>query len=309
MHTTGARGRLGPVRARQPERCGYAVRDGVRLYYEVFGDGPTTVLLLPPWAIVHSRVWKLQVPYLSRHFRVVTYDPRGNGRSDRPAPASAYDDALVVADALAVMDAAEVDAAVGVGLSYGGRVLLSLAADHGERVRGAVFVAPTLGLSAPPAFVARFEEPLGSDADVAGTWASYNADFWRGDLPAFAEFFFGQVFPEAHSTRQAENGVEWALETDGETLVATRSSARRVLTAEELRACAARVTCPSLVIQGDGDRIVSPKDSHELAAILGAPLVVFEGGGHGVQARHPVRFNLLVRQFAESVAGRATGIS
>jgi pimeloyl-ACP methyl ester carboxylesterase len=297
------------VRARQPERCGYAVRDGVRLYYEVFGDGPTTVLLLPPWAIVYSRVWKLQVPYLSRHFRVVTYDPRGNGRSDRPGPASAYDDALVVADALAVMDAAEVDAAVGVGLSYGGRVLLSLAADHGERVRGAVFVAPTLGLSASPAFVARFEEPLGSDADVAGTWASYNADFWRDDLPAFAEFFFGQVFPEAHSTRQAENGVEWALETDGETLVATRSSARRVLTAEELRACAARVTCPSLVIQGNGDRIVSPKDSHELAALLGAPLVVFEGGGHGVQARHPVRFNLLVRQFAESVAGRATGTS
>ena len=71
------------VRAREPDRaatpCGRraAVLRGLRV-------GPTTVLLLPAWAIVHSRMWKLQVPYLARHFRVITYDPRGNGRSDRP---------------------------------------------------------------------------------------------------------------------------------------------------------------------------------------------------------------------------------
>ncbi len=48
-------------------------------------QGEQTLLLLPPWAIVHSRFWKLQVPYLARHFRVITFDPRGNGASDRPA--------------------------------------------------------------------------------------------------------------------------------------------------------------------------------------------------------------------------------
>ena len=42
-----ARGTVDPVRAREPDRAGYAVRSGVRLYYEVHGDGPTTVLLLP----------------------------------------------------------------------------------------------------------------------------------------------------------------------------------------------------------------------------------------------------------------------
>ncbi len=49
-----------------------------------------TLLLLPPWSIVHSRFWKLQVPYLARHFRVITFDGRGNGRSDRPDSAADY---------------------------------------------------------------------------------------------------------------------------------------------------------------------------------------------------------------------------
>ena len=71
-------------RALQPRRAGFADVDGVRIAYEVFGEGEETMLLLPPWAIVHSRFWKAQVPYLARHFRVVTFDARGNGRSDRP---------------------------------------------------------------------------------------------------------------------------------------------------------------------------------------------------------------------------------
>ena len=49
------------------------------------------------------------------------------------------------------------------------------------------------------------------------------------DQPGFAEFFFGEVFPEAHSTRAVEEAVAWALETDAETLVATQSAARRIL--------------------------------------------------------------------------------
>src|SRR5256885_10465253 len=56
LTAASARGTVGPVRAREPDRSGYAVRSGVRLYYEVFGTGATTVLLLPAWAIVHSRM-------------------------------------------------------------------------------------------------------------------------------------------------------------------------------------------------------------------------------------------------------------
>ena len=75
----------------------------MRLYYEVYGSGERTVFLLPTWSIIHSRHWKMQIPYLARHCRVLTFDGRGNGRSDRPE--SGYDEREFAADALAVMDA------------------------------------------------------------------------------------------------------------------------------------------------------------------------------------------------------------
>jgi pimeloyl-ACP methyl ester carboxylesterase len=77
------------TRARYPDRSGYVERDDVRVFYEVYGAGDRTVLLLPTWSIVHSRFWKAQIPYLARHLRVVTFDGRGNGHSDRPAGAHA----------------------------------------------------------------------------------------------------------------------------------------------------------------------------------------------------------------------------
>ena len=72
-------------RARYPDSSGYTKRDGVRVYYEVYGDGESTILLFPTWEIVHSRAWKCQIPYLARHCRVVTFDRRGNGRRTVPA--------------------------------------------------------------------------------------------------------------------------------------------------------------------------------------------------------------------------------
>ena len=55
------------TRARYPKETGYVDRDGVRVFYEVYGEGDTTALLLPTWSIAHSRFWKLQIPYLARH--------------------------------------------------------------------------------------------------------------------------------------------------------------------------------------------------------------------------------------------------
>ena len=104
------------MRASYPDKSGFIDRDGAEIYYEVHGTGDSTILLLPTWPIIDSRMWKAQVPYLARHFRVVTFDPRGNGRSARPQNPGGYDDELYVADALEVLDAAEADRAVVVGL-------------------------------------------------------------------------------------------------------------------------------------------------------------------------------------------------
>ncbi len=273
------------------------MRDGVRLYYEVTGAGPTTVLLAAPWSISHSRCWKHQVPFLARHFRVVSHDARGNGRSDRPAGPAAYADAELLADALAVLDEVGADAVVGVGLSMGGRTLLQLAAEHPDRVRGALFVAPSLVLE---------ERTSGLDFEAVRDsyegWEKWNRHYWRRDLPGFADHFFTEVFPEAHSTRQVEESVAWALQTSADTLVdSIDPAARPSLTLEQTRELAGRVTCPSLVVHGTDDRIVPAATGRLLAELIGCPIELVEGGGHCVQARHPVWFNHRVRRFAEQV--------
>ncbi len=111
------------MRARQPDVEGVVERDGITLGYEVFGehlgvDGPT-VLLLPTWTIIHARFWKLQVPYLARHYRVVVYDGPGNGRSGRTTDPSRYTFDAYAADAAAVLDECGVERAVAVGVSLG----------------------------------------------------------------------------------------------------------------------------------------------------------------------------------------------
>jgi hypothetical protein len=99
------------TRARYPDQTGFVERDRVRVFWEAYGSGDQTILLLPTWEIVHSRFWKGQIPYLARRFRVVTFDPRGNGRSDRPLEPGAYDRREFVADAIAILDTLGVDRA------------------------------------------------------------------------------------------------------------------------------------------------------------------------------------------------------
>src|SRR3954465_14061188 len=135
------------TRARYPDESGYVARDGVNLYYEVYGSGEPTVFLLPTWSIIHSRHWKMQIPYLARHCRVLTFDGRGNGRSDRPS--TGYEESEFAADALAVMDATETEHAQLVSLSLGAQRALLLAAEQPERIAGAAFISPPLPLADP----------------------------------------------------------------------------------------------------------------------------------------------------------------
>src|SRR5262249_47039147 len=100
-------------RARSPDAEGYARReDGTRIFYEVYGSGDRTLVFVPPWAIVHSRLWKAQIPYFARRARVIAFDPRGNGRSDRPADVSLYSEEENAAGIVAVLEATRTDRAV-----------------------------------------------------------------------------------------------------------------------------------------------------------------------------------------------------
>ena len=137
-------------------------REGVTVHYARYGDASPTLVLLPTWSLVHSRHWKMQVPYLARHYTVLTFDGRGSGRSDRPASPASYSAAEFAADALAVMDATETERAVLVSASRGALWSLQLCAEHPERVLGAIFIAPGVPF-APPALervvvLQRFDE-------------------------------------------------------------------------------------------------------------------------------------------------------
>jgi pimeloyl-ACP methyl ester carboxylesterase len=95
------------MRARLPEREGSIDRGGVEIHYEVYGDGATTLLLIPPSPITHSRIWKAQIPHLARRYRVVTFDGRGNGKSGRPTSVTDHARPANVADIIAVLDATD----------------------------------------------------------------------------------------------------------------------------------------------------------------------------------------------------------
>jgi pimeloyl-ACP methyl ester carboxylesterase len=280
------------MRARYPDRDGHVTSHGVRIAWEEHGKGERTILLLPPWQIVDSRVWKMQVPYLSRYFRVLTFDAPGSGRSDRPA--TGYDPERMTDHALAVLDAAQVDRASLVCLSRSAWQGVILAAERPERVERLVLTAPAL--DDRPWVSPQFFEPR---ERYAG-WEKYNAHYWRANYQDFVEFFIGQLFPEPHSTKAWEDGVAWGLETTPEILIATvREGQCRIPLADLL----ARVHVPTLIVHGTADTVrpfALAERTH--AAIAGSRLVAFEGSGHCPQVRDPVPYNRLVRDFLEPSA-------
>jgi pimeloyl-ACP methyl ester carboxylesterase len=299
------------TRARYPDETGVIERDGVHVAWERYGDGSPTILLMPTWSIIHSRHWKAQIAYLARHHRVVTFDGRGNGRSDRPATTAAYDGSEFAADAVAVLDATKTDRAVVAGLSMGAGYALQVAARYPERVSGLVFVGPSVGLEDPMPdrqTVAFDEVP-----PVWEGWYLYSAPAWRRDWARFAEFFFGRVFNEPHSTKQIEDAVDWALDTDPETIITAEDAPYLPVFEPAIGSdgsaspepaalgYARRVRCPSLVIHGDADAITHVSGGRRLAEALGARLVVLAGSGHNPLGREPVKANLLIRDFIRSL--------
>ena len=291
-------------RARLPDRDGWATDDaGVRVHWETYGEGGSpTVVLLPSAPIVHSRQWKGQVPYLARHLRVVTFDGRGNGRSDRPAETDAYAQERVVGDIRRVLDATGTERAVLVGLC-GDAVwpAMQLAAADPDRVLGIVAFAVGVPLLSPPhpwRVAHSFDEELPSYEG----WATINRHAWRRDYEGFARFFFGAITSEPHSTKVIDDAVTWACEGSVDAMLAD-AGVELGLDREAVEALVRRVRPPMLLVHGSEDHCQPPARAQRLAALTGAPLVMVEGADHMIPARHPVLANLLIRDFVRSIEG------
>jgi pimeloyl-ACP methyl ester carboxylesterase/predicted glycosyltransferase len=295
-------------RARYPDSEGFVERDGQRLFYEVYGEGEETIFLLPTWSLVHSRHWKMQIHYLARRFRVLVMDGLGNGRSDRCRDPERYAPVEFARDCLAVMDATGTERAVMVSLSTGAQYQLELARLAPERIAGAVFVGPMLPYT--PSHLSFLTHPLTPAFSRSVhlpwpiSWAHMSGGHWRQNYLKSAEWFISRALPEPHSPKAIEDGIGWALDTDPETLIASLAHGQFLRGRRTLGQLAENLDCPVLVVSGDRDKIVPPRDAHALARLSNGRLEVVRGAGHLPHARKPVGFNVPLRDLAENAFGR-----
>jgi pimeloyl-ACP methyl ester carboxylesterase/predicted glycosyltransferase len=278
------------MRAREPDETGYATHDGVRTYYEVFGAGPVTILMMGTFPVVDGRQWKAQVPYLARHYRVITYDARGNGRSDRPVGAPAYADEAYAGEAAAVLDATKTASAFLVALCSGIKWSLLLATAQPDRVRGIVAIAPGVHPLAPPGYPL---EPVDHER-------------WRGDFGRWVDYHSADLLPEPHSSKVIADLVGWSLQTDAGTLTDRTHASLRPASEDEAVALCEALTCPVLVLHGTEDHCQPLARGRRFAELTGGRLVVLDGSGHLPHARHPVVVNTLIKEFVDMQTTPAT---
>jgi pimeloyl-ACP methyl ester carboxylesterase/predicted glycosyltransferase len=270
-------------------RDGYIERAGVRSWYAVWGNSGPFVAFAPIFQITHTRLLKATVPYLSRHFRVITMDGRGNGRSDRPEGPEAYSFDEYYADFVAVLDAVAVERVAVIGISATAMTALRLAAEQPERVTQ-VIVAGGFAES-------------GLDDPRHAERARAQCERMRHAWPGYLDWFFSTVFTEPHSTKPFEDGVRHAWASTGEVVAWCLNGWLRA----DARELARRVRCPTLVIHGDGDKLVPfpmGEAIHEL--VPDSRLLTIGGGGHITPARDPVVFNRSVRDFVAGTPRTST---
>jgi pimeloyl-ACP methyl ester carboxylesterase len=246
-------------------------RDGVKIHYEVAGDGPT--LILTHGYSSTSDMWAGQIAPLAKHFKVITWDMRGHGRSDYPHDQAAYSEAATVADMAAILDAVDSRDAVVGGLSLGGYMSLAFHATHPERTRALLII----------------DTGPGYKNDQA-------RDGWNANAVRRAERFEAEGFGDL---AKASAEVRLARHRDATGLA---RAARGMLTQSNTRVIESlpTIAVPALVVVGADDTPFLTASDYMAAKIPGAKKVVIPNAGHSANIDQPQAFNTALLDFLKT---------
>ncbi len=269
--------------------------DGVALRWYETGRG-TALLFIHEFG-GDARSWRPQVAHFARRHRCLTFDARGYPPSGVPADPGAYSQHSAVADAVAVLDAAGVDAAHIIGNSMGGFCALHLGLRHPGRALSLVVAG--CGYGAPPEHAEAFRAESLALAQLYETEGAEAAALRYGAGPS--RLLLRDKDPEGYVEHlrilAAHDAVGAALTMRGV------QAARPSLYA--LRAELATMAVPTLIVAGDADDAVLDTDLMLRRVLPHAGLAVLPRSGHLTNLEEPALFNQLVEQFhAQVEAGR-----
>jgi 3-oxoadipate enol-lactonase len=242
----------------------FTQRAGHSIHYDELGDRSGPPLLLVMGMGLSSRAWETLPSRLAEHFRVLVFDNRGTGRSSRAGWMYRMRD--LAHDAVAVLDAVQVPRADVFGMSMGGMIAQELAIRHPDRVR-------RLALGATFASWLRGHKPsLRTAMDLLLLVLQ------RQRVPAelIGRLLVSRRFHAAHPTRT----LDWMTRGEHAELRCAAAQVGAILGHATLHRLG-RIRAPTLVITGDEDRLVPPRNAEVLAAgIPDARLLVLRGAGH-----------------------------
>jgi len=247
-------------------------RDGVKIHYEVHGDGPP--LILTHGYSSTSAMWQGQIAALSKRHKLILWDMRGHGQSDYPEDPKAYGEALTVGDIGALLDAVGATKAIVGGLSLGGYMSLAFYRAHPERV------AALLIIDTGPGF---------KKDDAREVWnkrALDTAD--RLDREGLAALKFAS---RERSTASHRDATGLALAARG---MLTQRDARVIEVLPEIKV-------PSLVVVGADDTPFLAASDYMAAKIPGAKKAVIPAAGHAVNIDQPQAFIEAVLPFLDAL--------
>lgn len=247
-------------------------RDGVRIHYEVHGNGPT--LLLTHGYSSTSAMWKDQIEPLSKHHKLVLWDMRGHGQSDYPEDPAAYSEALTVADIAALLDEVDATSAIIGGLSLGGYMSLAFYRAHPERVRALLIVDTGPGFKKD---------------DARDAWNKRAHD--TGDQFEREGLAVLQSLSRERSSVSHRNASGLAHAARG---MLTQRDARVI---ESLPA----IKVPALVIVGADDAPFLAASDYMAAKIPGAKKTIIPAAGHAVNIDQPQAFLEAVLPFLDNL--------